>query len=212
MKGKSNPRLIYRVLASVLLVGGVIALALFSAPASGVVFAQQPTGSIPTVTGTLEGPKIIVYADRDIIGVYDGPSSYLYSQVGILLAGEEAPALGYSADQEWIKIVYLGVPSGTGWVYAPLVAVTDGSSLPLLLSPPTATPRTTPTIDPTRAALYGLQLTPENLPTFTQAPPIEVLEFESVAETRRGLPMGLVILVLALFGVLGAVISFLRVR
>lgn len=208
---KTKLRFITRLAAGGLLVIVVALLVLFSAPSTLIAFAQQPTGSIPTVTGTPKGPMVKVYADQDIIGVFAGPS-VIYSQVGILLAGEEAPALGYSADLEWIKIVYLGVPGGTGWVYAPFVTITEASSLPVLPNPPTATPRTTPTIDPTQAALYGVQLTPARLPTFTQPAPLEVPQFEVISETRSGLPMGLVILMLALLGVLGAVISFVRGR
>jgi hypothetical protein len=187
-------------------------LAMFSRLSLTPAFAQQPTGSIATVTGTREGPKIIVYADQNIIGVFAGPSAYLYPQVGILLAGEEAPALGYSVDTEWIKIIYLGTPGGSGWVYAPFVSILGGGSLVVLPNPPTATPRTTPTINPTQAALYGVQLTPQNLPTFTEPAPLVVPVFDVTSGARTGLPMGLVILVLLLVGVLGAVISFLRGR
>ncbi|MBI4732800.1 MAG: hypothetical protein HY781_11890 [Chloroflexi bacterium] len=209
---KTRLRFIARITAGGLLVIVVALLVLFSAPSTLIALAQQPTGSIPTVTGTPEGPMVKVYADQNIIGVYAGPSAYLYPQIGLLLAGEEAPALGFSADLEWIQIIYLGVPGGTGWIYAPFVTITEASSLPVLPNPPTATPRTTPTIDPTQAALYGVQLTPARLPTFTQPAPLEVPEFDVVSETRSGLPMGLIILVLALLGVLGAVISFVRGR
>ena len=174
--------------------------------------AQQPTGSIPTVTGTPKGPVVIVYADRDIIGVYAGPDAYLYDKVGILLAGEEAPALGYSLDGEWIQIVYVGTPGGKDWIYAPFVGVLRGSELPFLPNPPTATPPTTPTIDPTQAALFGLQLTPERLATFTEPPPLEIPSYESSETTGPFFPMGMVILALVLVGILGALISFLRPR
>jgi hypothetical protein len=209
---KNSNRFVARIAAGGLFVTTVVALALFSSPSTLRAFAQQPTGSIPTVTGTPEGSKVKVYADQNIIGVYAGPSAYLYPQVGLLLTGEEAPALGYSADLEWIKIIYWGASGGTGWIYAPFVSVFEGSSLPVLPNPPTATPRTTPTIDPTQAAIYGIQLTPVSLPTFTEPAPLEVPEFEVVGEMRSGLPMGLIILALALIGVLGAVISFLRGR
>ncbi len=174
--------------------------------------AQQPTGSIPTVTGTPKGPSVIVYADRNIIGVYSGPDAYLYDQVGILLAGEEAPALGYSLDGEWIQIIYLGTPGGKGWIYAPFVGVLRGSELPVLPNPPTATPRTTPTINPTQAALFGLQLTPERLATFTEPPPLEIPAYEPAEQGVSVFPMGMIILGLLLLGILGAVISFLRPR
>lgn len=174
--------------------------------------AQQPTGSIPTVTGTPKGPSVIVYADRDIIGVFSGPDAYLYDQVGILLAGEEAPALGYSLDGEWIQIIYLGTPGGKGWIYAPFVGVLRGSELPVLPNPATATPRTTPTIDPTRAELFGLQLTPANKATFTEPSPLEIPSYEAEQENTSNFPVGMIILALLLFGILGAVVSFLRTR
>jgi len=195
-----------------LLAMAVVMLSLFAAPSPLTAFAQQPTGSIATVTGTAEGAMVTVYADRNIIEVYAGPSSYLYPPIGILMAGEQVPALGYSTDKEWIQIVYLGVPGGVGWIYAPLVSLRPGFILPVVISPPTATPRTTPTIDPTQAAIYGVQLTPERLPTFTQPAPLEVPQFDATGEARSGLPLGLIILVLALIGVFGAIISLTRGR
>lgn len=181
-------------------------------PTTLMVVAQQPTGSIPTVTGTPEGPKIIVYADQDIIGVFAGPSAYIYPQVGILLAGEEAPALGYSLDGDWIQIVYVGTPGGKGWIYAPFVGILRASELKVIPNPPTATPFTTPTIDPTQAAQFGFQILPVHLATFTEPPPIEIPIFSMDDALPSGFPTGLIIIGLLLVGVLGAVISFLRGR
>lgn len=187
------------------------ALLLWSGSGPVLVFAQQPTVAIPTVTGTPLGPTVKVYADRNIIEVYAGPDAYLYPPVGILLAGEEAPALGFSPDRNWIKIVYLGTPGGTAWVYAPYVAlILRGAQLPVLEPPPTATPRVTPTIDPTAAALYGLQATPQRLPTFTPPPPLELPDFETQSGRRPGLPTGLLLFLLILVGLLGTLVSFLR--
>jgi hypothetical protein len=188
--------------------GLVIILALFSLPA-GHAYAQQPTGSIPTVTGTPAGPFVTVNSDQDLIGVFVGPSSYNYEQIGILSAGEKAPALGYSLDGNWIEIVYVGVPGGKGWVYAPLVSISPGA-LPDIASPPTATPRTTPTLDPTYVAAFGLQLEPTHLPTFTAPPPLKLSTFAPDTGTGSKVPFGFIVLGLALIGILGAVISFLR--
>jgi hypothetical protein len=195
-----------------LLVTGMLLAFITSVSSTIPASAQQPTGYIPTVTGTPKGPSVIVYSDQDIIGVFAGPDAYLYDQVGILLAGEEAPALGYSLDGEWIQIIYLGTAGGKGWIYAPFVGVLRGSELPVLPNPPTATPRTTPTIDPTQAALFGLQLTPARLATYTEPPPLEIPSYEYAEETGSGFPMGMLILGLLLIGILGAVISFLRPR
>jgi len=157
----------------------------------------------------LSGPLITVYYDQELIGVCAGPSSYNYDQIGILAAGEQAPALGYSPDGNWIQIVYMGVPGGKGWVYAPQVSISPGS-LPRLPAPPTATPRTTPTIDPTYVAAFGLQLAPTHLPTLTPPAPLQRPTFVEQTGTGSKVPFGLIILGLALIGILGAVISFLR--
>ena len=183
---------------------------LWLAPAWTPAAAQQPTGNIATVTGTASGPFITV-TNPDGANVRAGPSSFDYAAIGFLVPGETAPALGKSLAGEWIEIIYLGAPSGVGWVYAPLVSLSPGS-LSVLEPPPTATPRTTPTINPTFAAAFQVQMTPTRLPTFTPPPPLATLNFEPVAGTGSRVPMGFVILGLALIGILGAVISFLRGR
>jgi hypothetical protein len=174
------------------------------------VAAQQPTGDIPTVTGTVSGPFITVN-NPDGANVRAGPSSYDYAALGWLPPGAIAPAIGRSPAQEWIQIIYLGTPGGVGWVYAPLVALSPGN-LPIIEPPPTATPATTPTINPTFAAAFQIQTTPTRLPTFTQPPPIATLNFVSAAGAGSRIPMGFVILGLAVIGILGAIISFLRGR
>ncbi len=184
---------------------------LWFAPAWTPAAAQQPTGNIPTVTGTPSGPFITVI-NPDGANVRAGPSSFDYAAIGFLVPGETAPALGRSPAQEWIEIIYLGAPGGVGWVYAPLVSLSPGSSLPILEPPPTATPRTTPTINPTYAAAFQVQTTPTRLPTFTQPPPVATLNFQTPAGTGSHVPMGFVILGMALVGILGALISYLRGR
>jgi len=172
-------------------------------------YAQQPTGSIPTVTGTPVGPYVTVYTDQNLIAVYAGPSSYNYDQIGILAAGERAPALGYSLDGNWIQIVYLGVPGGKGWVYGPFVAIST-SNLPKVEAPPTAAPKTTPTLNPTFVSAFGVELNPTRLPTFTPPPPLKLPSYAQETSGGAKVPLGLIILVLALVGILGAIISFLR--
>ena len=202
----------HRLWMQYLIAGGIVglisSLALFSVP-TGNVHAQQPTGSIATVTGTPSGPTITVYSDQLFIDVYAGPSSYDYDRVGILASGEKAPALGTSQDRNWIEIVYLGVPGGKGWVYGPFVSISPGS-LPELAAPPTPAPRTTPTLDPTSVAAFGLQLEPTHLPTFTPPPSLVIPTFAPDTSSGAKVPFGFVILILALIGILGAVISFLR--
>jgi len=188
---------------------GVMSILVLSSLPTGNVYAQQPTGNVPTVTSTPGGPHVTVYSDQTFIDVYAGPSSYDYDKIGIMAAGTSAPALGLNQDKNWIEIVYMGVPSGVGWVYAPFVSITIGS-LPKLSAPPTAAPLTTPTLNPTFVAAYGLQVVPTRLPTYTPPAPLKLPTFAPNAGGASKVPYGLVILLLALIGILGAVISYLR--
>ena len=190
-------------------VAGLISLLVLSSMPPANAYAQQPTGNVPTVTGTPAGPHITVYSDQLFIDIYDGPSMYDYEKIGVMAAGTTAPALGISQDNTWIEIVYMGVPGGIGWVYAPFVSITPGI-LPKLSSPPTAVPLTTPTLNPTFVAAYGLQVVPTRLPTYTPPIPLKLPTFAPNVGGASKVPFGLVILVLALIGILGAVISFLR--
>jgi uncharacterized protein YraI len=178
-----------------------------------VVLAQQPTGSIPTVTGTSSGPVVTVYADLNQVDVYAGPSTYLYPAVGVLLAGQSTPALGRARDEDWIQIIYPGIPGSTAWIYAPYVRISPGARLPLLDAPPTPTPFSTPTIDPTLAAAFIAPETPTRLPTFTPPAEINMPTFvdEGLEQTNR-IPVGLLIFSLGFVGALGVLISFLRGR
>ena len=191
------------------IIGMVTILLLFSLPGREVN-AQQPTGSIPTVTGTRPGPFVTVYSDKNLINVYNGPGFDSYTQIGILVSGQSVPAIGQSTDTSWIEIIYIGVPGGKGWIYAPYVKLTAGASLPSVDSPPTATPGTTPTIDPTYVAAFGVELAPTKLPTFTSPPSLKVPTFTASVSSGSKLPFGLIILSLVLIGVLGAIVSFLR--
>lgn len=197
------------VLAGLFLLG-----ALF--PHEQIALAQQPTGSVPTVTSTPSGPMVRVDSSLNFIYVYAGPGSFDYPRIGVLLANETAPALGRAKDRDdWIQIRYPGVPGSTGWVYALYVKLSAGAFLPRVDAPPTPTPISTPTINPTLEAAFIGQQTPTRLPTFTPPPPLELPSFNEPTATDASptrLPAGLLILSLALFGLMGAVISYLRGR
>jgi len=191
---------------------GLLAVTLVM-PSSRSAQAQQPTGSIPTVTGTPAGPIVTVYADLNQISVYAGPSSFLYPAVGVLLAGQSVPALGRAADQDWLQVYYPGIPGSTAWVYAPYVRISPGARLNIVDAPPTPTPFSTPTINPTLAAAFIAQETPTRLPTFT--PPAELIVPTFVDENANQpnrIPVGLVIILLGFIGGMGVLLSFLRGR
>lgn len=196
-----------------LMVLGILLLGLFD-PDEPLVLAQQPTGSIPTVTGTPEGPVVTVDQSIPVIRVYAGPSSFDYPSIGVLLGNEKAPAIGRARDREdWIQIRYPGVPGATGWVYGLYVSLSAGARLPLVDIPPTPTPFATPTINPTLEAAFIGQQTPTRLPTFTPPAPLDQPFFtDAPGPSATNIPTGLLILSLGLFGFFGAVISYLRGR
>jgi hypothetical protein len=197
----------------VVLVLGILLLGLFD-PRHPAVLAQQPTGSVATVTGTPEGPIVTVYQNYPVIHVYAGPSTFEYPPIGILLGNETAPAIGRAKDRlDWIEIIYEGVPGSIGWIYGPYVKLSSGAILPIVEVPPTPTPFSTPTIDPVLAEAFIGQQTPTRLPTFTPPAPLEQPSFNDVPSTSAtNIPTGLLILSLGLFGFFGAVISYLRGR
>ena len=181
-----------------------------------VVHAQQPTGSIPTVTGTPSGPTARV--DPSLtqgILIYAGPSTFDYLPVGVLLGNQIVPVLGRAQGKDdWLQIYYPGVPGSVAWVYALyIVDLSPGAVIPIVDIPPTPTPNSTPTINPTLEAAFIGQQTPTRLPTFTRPPPLDQPLFTDVTPAQRtGVPTGLIILSLGLFGFFGAVISYLRGR
>jgi hypothetical protein len=181
----------------------------------GTALAQQPTGSIPTVTGTPTGPTVAVDPSLGQIRVYAGPGSFNYPAIGVLLTGVRVPALGRAVgNEDWIMIRYEGVAGSVGWVYALYVSLTGtgGNALPLIALPPTPTPASTPTINPTLAAAFIPAVNATRLPTFTAAAPLAVPTFADDRRDSSRIPVGLLILGFVVVGALGTMISFLRGR
>lgn len=201
----------YRIFASLLIgLGGL--LFIFLLPTTQTAFAQQPTGSVPTVTGTPAGPYITVNLDLDFANVRSGPSEYFYPKIGILMRGQAAPALARSPDLTWIQIRYVGVPGNVGWIYAPNVQLVSSGFLPIVEPPPTSTPPATPTINPTLVSAFIPPQTPTRLPTFTPPPLVENPVFSDVSETPSRIPLGLIVLSLGFIGALIAIFAILRGR
>lgn len=171
-----------------------------------LIQAETP---IATVTGTPEGPKILV---PDQVNVRLCPSTDC-DLVGVLIAGQEAAAIGRSAGGDWIQIIYPGIPGNVAWVYSFYVVLPAGQSLlPIVEPPPTPTPNITPTVDPTLAAQFNLgESISTPLPTFTAAAPVIQPTFEPIQSVNEaGFPPILAILVLLVLGLFGTVISVLR--
>ena len=169
----------------------------------------QADTPFPTVTGTPVGPIIIV---PDQVNIRTCPDVNC-DLVGVLIAGQQASAIGRSSRGEWIQIIYPGVPGNVAWVYSAFVVLESGPSLlPIVVPPPTPTPRITPTVNPTLAAQFNLDSVPATqLPTFTPAPPIVQPTFEpDVVGNGTGFPPILAIIALSVVGLFGLVISLLR--
>ncbi len=196
---------------TLVLVGGLAWLGLTSTVRMKAA-AQQPTVAIPTVTSSPFGPMITVNQDYEQINVRSGPSQD-YPAVGVLQQGEKVPALGRSVGGDWIQIAYPVVDGGVAWVYAYLVTV-SGGDLPVIVPPPTVTPRVTPTIDPTLAAQLVVDLGPTRMPTFTQPGPLQMPTYTQAPQVSvaGGLPMGFIIIGLAVVGLFGLMISVFRGR
>lgn len=174
---------------------------------------QQPTIAIPTVTGTPQGvmASVDLYAEEPV-NVRTGPGVF-YDEVGVLLPGESVPALGKSAGGDWVLVKYPGISEGSGWVYSPLVSLSPGE-LPIVEPPPTPTPETTTTIDPTLAAQFIVTPAATNLPTYTAAPPQTIPTYadEVTSGISQHIPIGLIILIVGGLGVLIAIISLITER
>lgn len=181
-------------------------------PAAQPVRAQQPTVAVATVTGTAIGPFLVVNQENEQVNVRSGPGTD-YPAVGVLVSLEQAPVRGRSAGGDWVQIVYPGVPEGVAWVYAPYVTLFQAGELPIIEQPPTPTPRITPTIDPTLAAQFVLEVPATRMPTFTAPPPLQLLDLqENDFSQPGGVPVGMWITGIGLLGLFGAVVSYLRER
>lgn len=147
------------------------------------------------------------------INVRSGPSTVLYDIIGTLPVGATAPALGVSPGRDWVQIAFADAPGGVGWVYISLVTLSPGN-LQVIEPPPTATPLTTPTVDPTLAAAYVFEPTATRLPTFTPAPPVVVPQFTAAPapDRQNHFPMGVLVLGLGIPGLLGYLFSTVRRR
>jgi len=192
----------------ILVVAGLVSL-LFLGPAQTPVAAQQPTGSIPTVTGTPSGPYITVTYPEPI-KVRAGPHTVYYPVVGSLAPGETAPAIGRSPAGEWIKISFPGAfdGSGVGWVYVALVSLSPGF-LPVIEPPPTATLASVPTLDPAFVTAFRVEPTATRMPTFTPPSPLVVPTYANFSGASAArIPMGWVIFGLGLVGMIGLLFSF----
>ena len=198
------------------LVGVLLGLALvtWKSPARANSLNQQSTPvPLATVTSTPNGPMAVVVPGTETqINIRSGPGTF-YDKVGVLLVGQKVPAKGRSPGGNWILVEYPGVPGGTAWVFSLYVKIDPPVELPIVEIPPTPTPLVTVTIDPTLAAKFIVTLAPTRLATYTAPPPLNIPTFQADNGATLGpIPMGFIILGLAVVGLLFGLISFTQTR
>jgi len=175
--------------------------------------AQQPTGSVPTVTGTPKGPmaSLKIGLTEDHVNVRSGPST-LYDAIGIITVGSSVPVLGKSIGGDWLLVDYPGVPGGKGWVWALYMDVTPGE-IPMAEMPPSPQPKVTFTIDPTMASQFITTPLATRLPTFTPPPALAIPTFESNSPQKfAGIPIGFIIIILIGLGILISLFTYFQSR
>ncbi len=186
---------------------GFAALLLFSAGLPAPALAQQASSATPPPV------RVEIFQQTNVRA---GPGT-MYDQVGVLIAGQTSEVLGRSPDSAWIKIVHIGAPEGTGWVFRELVnLVADLPTLATIEPPPTPTLPPTPTAEIfTTPDADGTQVAEPNfLPTFT--PPAAVVRptLLPVQGTRQvvSFPPAVLIIVLFVLGAFGGLVSLMRAR
>jgi hypothetical protein len=186
----------------------ILALPALAAPGASAPFAA------PTVTATIGGMTITVRSDEPQYNVRSGPSTTAYPVIGILLPGQSVLAKGRSPGGEWIQINFPGVEGNIGWVATINLNIPINVSIPIAEPPPTPQPQFTATIDPTLAAQFIVTPLPTRLATYTPPAPLIVptLPAAGVTGSPGGLPMGMVIVILASLGVFLGLVSLIRGR
>ena len=177
-------------------------------PSSSAQFAQ------PTVTSTIGGMTVTLKSDEPRYNVRAGPSATAYPVIGVLLPGQSVLAKGRSPGGEWVQIDFPGVPGNVGWVASMYLNIPIGFTIPIAEPPPTPAPKYTATIDPTLAAQFIVPPIPTRLATFTPPPPLVIPTIPAAASAGAsgGIPMGMVILILAGLGVFLGLVSLIRGR
>jgi uncharacterized protein YraI len=173
------------------------------------VQAQQPTGSIPTVTGTPLGPVAVAKLGMtEDINVRNYPST-LADKIGVVLTGQQVNVIGKTIAGDWLLIEYPGVQGGEGWIWALYMDV-SGGEVPVVESPSTPQPKVTATIDPTLAAQFIITPNSTSLPTYTQPAPLTVPTYSSGVASTGSIPIGLIIIILVGLGAVIGMFSMLQ--
>jgi hypothetical protein len=177
-------------------------------------FAQQATGSVPTVTGTPKGPMASIKPGitENFVNVRSGPSSVQFDIIGIIYIGETVPVKGKSIGGDWLLIEYPGVVNGEGWIWALYMDLTPGE-IPLVEMPPSPQPNVTFTIDPTMASQFITTPLATRLPTFTPPANLVIPTYENIkTQIFAGVPIGFIIIILLGIGIISSLFTYFQSR
>lgn len=198
-------RLVFRILIVVsILAAGVAATALTSVPS----YALQLATETLQPTATFGGPTVFV---AEQVNVRSGPGTF-YEQVGVLIAGQTAPAIGRSSASEWIQINYPGGPGGKAWVYSLLVSLREGTVEELPVSEAPATATLAPTTTPEPGSVAAGTPEPTKPPTFTARAAIVQPTFQTPDLGGGGFPPAILIIGLFMIGAFAGIVAVLRQR
>ena len=200
--------------ATLFIISLCFVLVLYTVADTKSVIAQQPTGSVPTVTGTPTGPmaSVISYkAENEGINIRSGPGVD-YNIIGKMWLDVDLPVIGKSPGGNWLLVNDPSIPGGQGWVFSFNVDVTVGE-IPVAEVPSTPLPQATDSIDPTLAAQFITTPLATKLPTYTPSAPLTIPTFEVFdSQSFIGIPVGLIILVLFGLGLIMALFSYFTAR
>jgi uncharacterized protein YraI len=178
------------------------------AAAAGTPARAAPPAQDATLAPELDPPYVECCRNETFAHVRTGPSAVDYPEIGMLTIGETAKAVGKSRAGTWIQIRYSSGSGGVAWVFSELVILHYGETeLPVVDPPPTPTPKSVNTIDPTFAAQFS-SAQPTRLATFTPATPAPTITLAPTGGgTGGGLPPAVFIIGLLTLGAFGGILS-----
>lgn len=104
---------------------------------SATLKISSPTPSLTALpaTATLSPtPVIIAGVTTALVNVRSGPGTE-FAALGTLASGEPVEVELQSEDGLWLRILYPSAPDGHGWVSAPFIRLTSGSTVPRDVTP-----------------------------------------------------------------------------
>ena len=120
---------------------------------------EATSTNTPEPTATPVPSSLVALVD---VNVQSGPG-FNYDLLGLLPSQATAGIIGQDETRQWWQISFAPTDSGLGWVLAELTEASNTQNVPIVLAPPTPTPASTNTPEPT-ATRQLLPNTPTPIP------------------------------------------------